>query len=167
MASELQMRTIKFTPNFSVEIRDKIEGHPVDGPDIFQAEILNQARADLIKKHFLKYVKAMDTMGELDILGAACMTHTIDKFSKTYEFGDQSKKVSTEARKLAKAHVVGGIRSAGYVLSQVTKENLAALIDKALRDNDRYVEEAIDLVPIGEQFAPLEYTGESVEDGSS
>lgn len=163
MNAEPQMRTIKFTPSFSVQIEDQFEGPPANRLTSFEAEVLNQARADLIKKHFLKYVKAMDTMGELDIMGAGAINRTIVEFSKTYEFGDHSKKVSTEARKLAKVHVVSGIRAAGYVLSQVTKENLVEMIDKVLRENDRYVEEAQELVPIGDQLAPLEYTGENKE----
>lgn len=165
MDSEPQMRTIKFTPNFSVEIRDKVKENPYDGgPGPFEAEILNQTRADLIKKHFLKYVKAKDTLGELGALGIVALDYTITEFSKTYEFGDQSKKVSIQARKLAKAHVTEGIRSAGYVLSQVSKENMIQLVDKALADNDRYQEKAQELVPVGEQLALLEYTGESTND---
>ena len=164
MDSEPQTRIIKFTPSFSVQIEDQFEGKASDRSQDFEAEILNQARADLIKKRFLKYVKAMDTMGKLEFFGASDMRDVITEFSKTYRFGDHSKKAATEARKLAKVHVVSGIRAAGYVLNQVTKGNLADMIDKVLRDNDRYVEEARELVPIGEQLAPLEYTGESADD---
>lgn len=161
MDSEFQIRTIKFTPGFSVQIEDVFSGPPNNRLTAFEAEVLNQTRANLIKKYFLKYVKALDVLGGLDPVGAEVMIQNIVEFSKTYEFGNQSKKVSTEARKLAKVHVVSGIRAAGYVLSQVTKDNLASMIDKVLQDNDRYVEEAQDLVPVGEQLALLEYIGES------
>lgn len=135
-----------------------------------EADILNAAQLEFITKRFKKYSDAQKTLGTLDLAElevriVAAMIDVnfkeIDNEGNSLPFLKMSLPVVKAAHKVALAHVKDAISRQGWKLSQVSKENLEALVQEKLQENDLYWHKAVEMVAPIKRLSPVSFEPES------
>lgn len=122
-----------------------------------EAHTLNQTRHENIRNNFAKKVKDAEEKGSFD---QSTLQSEVSTYDQNYEFGVREGGVAvavardpvmTEARRLARVAIQTKLREAGR--TDVSKEQLAAAVEKAIEANPHIVEVARERVEASRKAA--------------
>ncbi len=151
---------MEFELPLKYKFNDKIE------LSALEAEILNAAQIEFVVKRFKKYADAQKALGLLDLeaLEVRLLATMLDvNFTEINDEGNSLAflkmclPVVKAAHKIALAHVKDAISRQGWKLSQVSKENLEALVQEKLQENDLYWHKAVEMVEPLKRLSPVSY----------